>query len=110
MCAHGLSCRKLGWVDALYQSINILVKCLKKVDTHTELRKYIIQYAKVRGRIIMVDVLHDTGRRNRRLAASQELIVWGRFMKVMMYKDMLVIQQDYLVLGGARGTPTTPTS
>ena len=58
----------------------------------------------------MVDVLHDTGRRNRRLAASQELIVWGRFMKVMMYKDMLVIQQDYLVLGGARGTPTTPTS
>ena len=31
-------------------------------------------------------------------------------MEGMIYKKMLVIQQEYLDMWGARGTPTTPTS
>ena len=59
-CAHMLSCNKVGRVDALYKSINILDKWLKKVGTHTQLRKYILQYVKGRGGIIMIDVLNGT--------------------------------------------------
>ena len=44
-CTHVLSCNESGRVDALYQSINILDKRLKKVGTHTQLHKYILQYA-----------------------------------------------------------------
>ena len=61
-CAHVLSCNEAGRVDALYQSINILDKLLKKVGTHTNLRKYILQYSKGRRGISMIDVLHGTGR------------------------------------------------
>ena len=39
MCANVLSCNEAGQVDALYQSINILYKWLKKVDMHTQLSK-----------------------------------------------------------------------
>ena len=61
--AYLLSCNEAGRVDALHQSINILDKWLKKVGTHTQLRKYILQYAKVIGGISMTDVPHGTGRR-----------------------------------------------
>ena len=77
---------------------------------HTQIRKYILQYAKGIGGIIMTDVLHGTVRRHRKLAASQDLIVWGMFVEGVVSKEMLVIQQEYLDLWGARGTPTTPTS
>ena len=61
-CAHVLYCNEAGRVDALYQSINILEKRLNKVGTHTQLHKYILQYAKGRGKISMIDVLHGTVR------------------------------------------------
>ena len=109
-CAHVLSCNEAVWVNALYQSINILDKCLNKIGTHTHLCKYILQYAKGREGISMTYVLHGTGRRYIKLAASQDLVGWRRFMEGMIYKEMLVIQQEYLDLRGVRGTPTTPTS
>ena len=62
-CVQVLSCNKTGWVDAIYQSINILDKWLRKVGTHTQLRTYILQHAKGRGRISTTDVVHGTGRR-----------------------------------------------
>ena len=74
MCAHVLSCNEAGQVDTLYQSINLLDKCLKKVGMHTHLYKYILQYAKVRGGIIMSDVLHGTNRQYRKVTVSHELI------------------------------------
>ena len=61
-CAHVISYNKAGRVDALYQSINLLEKWLKKVGTQTHLRKYILQYDKGIGRISMTDVLHGTDR------------------------------------------------
>ena len=60
-CAHVLSCNESGRVDEMYQSTNILDKWLNKVGTHTQLRKYILQYAKGRGGISITDVLHGTG-------------------------------------------------
>ena len=57
----------------------------------------------------MTDVLHGIGRKYSKLAVSQDLIVWRRFMEGMIYKDMLEKQQKYLDLRGSRGTPTTPT-
>ena len=77
---------------------------------HTQLRKYILQYAKGIGGISMVDVLHGTGRQYSKLAASQDFIGWRSFTEDMISKEMLVIQQEYLDLWGARGTPRTPTS
>ena len=56
-CAHVLSCNEAGRVDALYQYINLLDKWLNKVGTHTQICKYILQYAKGRGGIIMTDDL-----------------------------------------------------
>ena len=109
-CLYLLFCNESGQVDALYQSINLLDEWLKKVGTHTQLRQYIIQYAKGRGGISMTDVLHGTDSQYSKLAVSQELIGWRRFMEGMISKEMLVIQKDYLYIRGARGTPTTPIS
>ena len=58
----------------------------------------------------MTDVLHGTNRQYSKLEVSQDLICWRRFMEGMISKEMLVIQQEYLDLWVARGTPTTPTS
>ena len=58
----------------------------------------------------MTDVLHGTGRRYRKLAASQDLIGWRRFMEGIISKEILVIQQEYLDMKGTCSTPTTPTS
>ena len=58
----------------------------------------------------MTDVLHGTNRQYRKLEVSKDLIVWRRFMEGMIYKDMLVIQQEYLDLRGAHDTPKTPAS
>ena len=85
-CARVISCNESGRIDALYLYINLLDKWLKKVGMHTQIRKYILQYAKRRGRISMVYVLHGTSRRYRKLAASQELIGWRRFMEGMISK------------------------
>ena len=56
----------------------------------------------------MTDVLHGTNRQYSKLEVSQDLICWRRFMEGMISKEMLVIQQEYLDLRGARVTPTTP--
>ena len=58
----------------------------------------------------MADVLHGSDRRYSKLAISQYLIGWRRFMEGMISKEMLEIQQEYLDLMGDRITPTTPTS
>ena len=58
----------------------------------------------------MTDVVHGTGRRYSKLAASHELIGWRRFMEGMISNDMLVIKNEYLDMRGERGTPTTPIS
>ena len=58
----------------------------------------------------MTDILHVTGRRYRKLVVSQDLIGWRRFVEGMIYKEMLVIHQEYLDLRGACGIPTTPAS
>ena len=110
MCAHVLSCTETGRVDALYQSINLLEKWLKKVGTHTQLRKYILQYAKGRGATSMTDVLHGTVMRYRKLVLSRDLIGCRRFMVGVISKEMLVIQKDYMDLRRALGTPITPIS
>ena len=57
-CAHVLSCNESGLVDALYWYINLLEKWLNKVVTHTQLHKYILQYAKGRGGISMTTRRH----------------------------------------------------
>ena len=58
----------------------------------------------------MTDVLHGTDRKYSKLVVSQDLICCRNFKEVMISKELLVIQQDYLDQWGARGTPTTPTS
>ena len=109
-CAHVISCNEAGRVDALYQSINLLDKWLNKLGMHTQLNKYILQYDEGRGGISITDVLHGTGRQYSKLSVSHDLIGWRRFMEAIIYKEMLEIQQDYLDIRRARGTPTTPTS
>ena len=58
----------------------------------------------------MTDVLNGTVRKYIKLAVSQDLIGWRRFMEWIISKEMLVIHQEYLDLWGALVTPTTPTS
>ena len=62
-CAYVLSCNEAGRVDALYHYVNLLDKWLNKLGTHTQLHKYRLKYAKGRGGISMIDVLHGTDRR-----------------------------------------------
>ena len=57
----------------------------------------------------MTDVIRGTGRRYSKLSLSQALIGWIRFMEGVIYKEMIVIQQEYLYMQGACGTHITPT-
>ena len=58
----------------------------------------------------MTDVLHGTSRQYSKLELSQDLICWRSFMEGMISKEILVRQQEFMDLRGARGTPTTLTS
>ena len=58
----------------------------------------------------MIDVLHGTDRQYIKLEASYDLIGWRRFMEGMIFKEILVIQQEYLDLQGPCGTTKTPES
>ena len=58
----------------------------------------------------MKDVIHGTLRRYSKLSASQDLFGWISFLGGMISNEILVIQQDYLDLQGARDTSKAPTS
>jgi hypothetical protein len=54
-----------------------------------------MKYTMGRGGITMGNVTHGLGHTYRKLACSQDLAGWGRFMGDMVSKVIMEIQQGY---------------
>lgn len=88
-CGHVLMCREEGRVDVLERSIDLLDDWLIEQDTDEELRFCLIDYARGRGGVTMYDLCHNKSEGYQRLARSQDMIGWRRFMEGMISKEML---------------------
>jgi hypothetical protein len=82
-------CREEGRVDVLERSIDLLDDWLIEQDTDEELRFCLIDYARGRGGVTMYDLCHNKSEGYQRLARSQDMIGWRRFMEGMISKEML---------------------
>ena len=104
-CAHVLTCEESGRVDALQHSIASLEAWLKEVGTDGDLRKIIVEYAKGRGGRTMIDITRGRHPRFARLAASQDMIGWRRFMEGMISKEAVEVQRIFYNLHGGKLSP-----
>jgi hypothetical protein len=55
-CLHILFCNHAGKVDVLMKSVDLLESWLKEVETDPNLRNCIVEYAKGRGGVSMLDI------------------------------------------------------
>ena len=55
-CSHILFCNHAGRVDALMKSIDLLEQWLEEVDTDPDLVECIVEYARGRGQLAMLDI------------------------------------------------------
>ena len=88
-CGHLLNCQEEGRVDVLDKSIDLMDDWLIEQDTSEELRFCLIDYARGRGAISMFEIVRGKGPTFQRLARSQDLIGWRRFMEGMISKEIL---------------------
>jgi hypothetical protein len=76
-------------VDVLEKSIDLLDDWLIDQGTEEELRFCLIDYARGRGGITMSDICHGKSNRYKKMARSQDMIGWRRFMEGMISKEIL---------------------
>jgi hypothetical protein len=76
-------------VDVLEKSIDLLDDWLIEQDTEEELRFCLIDYARGRGGVTMSDICHGKSNNYKKMAQSQDLIGWRRFMEGMISKEVL---------------------
>jgi hypothetical protein len=88
-CGHVLFCREEGRVDVLEKSIDLLDDYLIDQGTDEELRFCLVDYARGRGGVTMYDLCHNKNRQFQRMAQSQDIIGWRRFMEGMISKEIL---------------------
>ena len=100
--AHILHCNEMGRVDTLLKTINNMKEWLEEVDTDPGLAFCLVDYARRRGGMVMEDVCRNMPRRYHRMAISQDMISWRRFMEGMISKEVITIQQQYLATIGSR--------
>ena len=104
-CAHVLHWEEAGRVDSLQRSILLLEQWLIDHQTDRGLRQIIIEYARGRGGTTLLEITRSMDARYSRLAASQEVIGWRRFMEGMISKEMIKIQEQFYDIQGGRLRP-----
>ena len=94
-CGHILHCQEAGRVDCLQNSIDLLEDWLAEAETERGLKECIIKFARCRGGTSMSAVAVEHGQVYRRMAASQDMIGWRRFMEGMISKEMVDLQREF---------------
>ncbi len=73
-CAHILFCINEGWVDTMMKSIDLLSSWMMEVNTDPDLRECIVEYAKGRGTITMLDICRGMDSWFQQMARDQDEI------------------------------------
>jgi hypothetical protein len=89
----------------MMKSINLVSIWMVEADTDPDLRECIMEYAKGRGSITMLDICQGMDSRFRRLARDQDEIGWQRFMEGMVTNSLWEIQTTYSVVDGSNVFP-----
>ena len=104
-CSHVLLCEEIGRVYTLGRSIDNMATWLHAVGTDPQLCQFIVEYTKGRGGMSMIELTRSDDWRFRRLADSQDMIGWRRFMEGMISKEWITIQKDHFNLFGGSVSP-----
>ncbi len=86
-------------------SIDLLSSWLADVDTEPDLRECIVDYARGRGSLSMLEICQGMDPRFQRMARAQDKIGWRWFMERMVAKDLGEIQATYSEIEGSNVTP-----
>ena len=98
---HILCCEEVGRVDILLQTIALLERWLRDMDTDPRLTECIGNFARARGSLQMVDICRQAQYPDlMQLARSQDCIGWRRFMEGMISREILSVQNDYYAVLG----------
>ncbi len=87
------------------KSIDLLACWLTEVDTAPNLRDCIVDYAKGRREVTMLDICLGMDTRYCLMAQDQDAVGWRRFMEGMICQQIREIQAMYTVIEGSRVTP-----
>jgi hypothetical protein len=88
----------MAWID-------LLSSWLVDIDTEPDLRECIVDYARGRGSLSMLEICQGMDPRFQRMARAQDEIGWRRFMEGMVAKDLREIQATYSEIEGSNVTP-----
>ena len=94
-CEHVLTCEESNRVDCLLKSIDMIDKWLEENGTEPRLRMALVRFARGRGGVQMRKAACGLGSMFGRLAQSQDMIGWRRFMEGMISKVAVEIQQAH---------------
>jgi hypothetical protein len=103
-CAHILLCNHTGQVEALMHSIDLLKHWLVEVDTDPDLQECMVEYAKGRGGLTMMEICRGMDHRYWKVAEEQDAIGWRRFMEGMIYHGLRGLQEIYTTVDGSNVT------
>ena len=98
---HILFCNEAGRVKVLLDMVVLLDGWLWKMDTAPLLWKCIVQFCQGQGYVTMNTICTAMGTQYCRMARSQDIIGWRRFMEGMVSSKMIEIQRNYFGMKGA---------
>jgi hypothetical protein len=104
-CLHILFCNHAGRVDALMKSANLLKQWLEEVETDPDLLECIVEYARGRGQLTMLDICRGMDCRYTKMADEQDAIGWRRFMEGVVCRSIQCIQEMYTTMDGSNLSP-----
>ena len=92
-------CNEAGRVDIFLKTVEPLERWLVKMDTAPKLRDCITQFCQGRGFLRMSQICPSEPAYHR-MAISQDMIGWWRFMEGMVSKQLVDIQGEHFALRG----------
>ncbi len=92
-------------MDALLKSIDLLEQWLEEVDTGPDLLECIVEYARGRGQVAMLDICRGRDSRYTKMVDEQDAIGWRRFMEGMVTRSIRRIQETYTTTDGSNLSP-----
>ena len=94
-----LTCKESNRVGCVLKPIDRLEKWMEEQGTEPRLRMALVKFARGRGGVTMRTTAYGLGSMFGRLAQSQNMIGWRRFMEGMISKVAVEIQQAHYNLG-----------
>ncbi len=96
---------RCGWVKALHLTISLLADWLEEVGTDKILCSCIVEYARRRGGMSMMEICRGKEEWYRGMAQEQDAIGWRQFMEGMISKQIRGIQALYHKVEGSTISP-----